>query len=287
MNNTLDRKGGNTMSASRLTTYNQCPKKYWFTYFSPVERVPPNIHLLFGTHIHKALEYNDQAFIRNGKFEHNATIENVFIDNFTKEASKTPGILKEDIDKYLGIGEGLIKEYIDTMPKDFFPISTEHEFRFNLSTVPVELYGFVDCVSCDREKGEEESAMIIERKTSGRSYNENTILEKRNQLLAYVIWYRNTYKKKEKCVMVEVLVKTKTPKVQRFRINFEDHEIAEFLHNMFIAQKNIKEGVFTPTYQNCSWCDFRGHCRQIIPSNDLSFMQKECLKNHWKFSKST
>lgn len=268
MNKGLDRDGTNRISASKLGTYMQCPKKYWFTYFSSVERVPPNINLLFGSEIHKVFEENDKNFIEHQEWGDTRELQKMFVDSFDKKARQSPCITTDDIDKHKVIGMNLIREYMNTIPPEYCPIQTEQKFEIDLSSVPVLLNGFVDVIS-----SEEGGDVIIDRKTSRCKYSEGKILEVRQQLLVYVVWYRKKFQKQEKGVGLDVLIKTKIPQVQRLRFQFEDHEIGELVQAMDYAQQNIRDQKFPPTYQNCSWCDFRGMCRKIIPCKPLDSFQ--------------
>jgi CRISPR/Cas system-associated exonuclease Cas4 (RecB family) len=257
MQKTLDSKGGNLMSASRLATYMQCPKKYWFQYFSGIPRRAANMNLLFGSQMHKILEENDNHFIANKKYLDIETLQAKFLKEFPEVARKTSNITKKDIDKYTSLGVDMLRVYMEEIPKNEKPIMTEYEFKLQLTTSPTSIYGFIDRIL--------EGGWIIDRKTSRCMYNEGKILEKRAQLLLYVIWYRKTYKKREAGVGLDILIKTKVPKIQRERFQVSDEEVNELAHALNVIQGNIKEGIFYPSYQNCSWCDFRDHCRKTVP----------------------
>lgn len=248
---TLDKEGKKTLSYSRMITYLDCPKKYEYTYFSDIPRPLPTFPLFFGTAIHKAIEDDDIAYINTGKRLHLNAVYKIFWETLQKDIKEQNAVME---DGALRLGKIMLKEYrrcLTVEDPQFTPEFLEKEFSVTLSTVPVTIHGFIDCLTKD--------GWIIDRKTSKSEFK--VTMEKKMQLLMYAIWYRKTYKKKEKGLRFDVLRKTITPKAQIIPITYTEKEIQDTVQLLGWVYNQITQRNFpsNPSYK-CGWCPYKTIC---------------------------
>lgn len=254
-------------SYSRLTTYLDCPLKYYYKYHTDVIALPATLPLFFGTSIHAALEQNDIYRKDKGIDRERTELKHIFRTKFLEELKKNPAEVKrlnefakkEEITLFqetVDMGEKMIDAYLDhafIKSDKFVPEHMEKEFDLELSSAPVRIYGFVDIVTKD--------GIIIDRKTSKNKYPEETAFEKKIQLVMYTIWYRKTHNKKEKRTEYHVLVKNKKPYLQIVPVDVSEYEIQKTIELIKETQNNILAKKFPPKPGwMCNYCDFKSVC---------------------------
>lgn len=76
------------ISATQISHFLDCPLKYKIIYSGEVQRLPPNLYILYGSAIHHALEINyKQKVTSRVDLPLNVAIE-LFVNFFADEAQK-------------------------------------------------------------------------------------------------------------------------------------------------------------------------------------------------------
>jgi CRISPR/Cas system-associated exonuclease Cas4 (RecB family) len=81
-------------------------------------------------------------------------------------------------------------------------------------------------------------------------------------------------------VEFEVLVKTKTPKLQRIKTARTEEDIGRLGDLVENVERAVNAGIFYPveTPMNCSTCSFREQCREWKPERKVRKTESETVK---------
>jgi len=104
--------------------------------------------------------------------------------------------------------------------------------------------------------------IIIDRKTTKRSMPEDNVATDL-QLTCYSLAYRHALGLKEKALRFDVMVRTKTPKVQQLTTQRTQADLGRFLKILAIVFKAIKTGIFYPNENYfCGICGYKELCKR-------------------------
>ncbi len=259
-----------TTSASKLTAYLQCPRKYRFRYVLrlPVDSRPGG--LAFGSSVHAGL----QVFHEARKDGREADVEAVlrrFRADFYAELSGNirfkEGETKEGL---LSLGEALIRQYVETFP-DVPVTAVEEPFQVPLAdpatgeVLGPDLKGILDLVVSDDT--------VVEIKTAARAYDEAT-LARHVQLSAYAYAFRVRHGREPKLIVV-ALLKQKRPRIERMSASRTADDGSWFVTLAAEVVRGIEAGIFPPNPGwQCSDCEYLDPCRGTRASSDLVTLRR-------------
>lgn len=278
------------LSYTKLSTYLGCGLQYKYKYIEKTKQ-KENFNFILGDAVHKALEYNDNSIIKNKKSLPLSKVIKFFekvmvrsLKEFTKKEGYVP---KKEYEENVSLGKRMVEEYMRNLPnkKNYKPLVMEQEFEIKLPDSDVHFRGFIDQIT--------EDDIIVDRKTSQGNYpvikdaygqpminpeTGNEIFDggkvKKLQLMMYALWFRHTFKRKEKGLQYDVITKHKVPRIQVLDIIVSDEDIQDAIKTMEEVTKQIRDGYFPPRIsQACSWCDFKDKCTA----------QKDALENPFTF----
>lgn len=244
------------LSASRLTTYLGCPRKYGFRY---VEHVPPEFlagALAFGRAVHSALEwFHGEKII--GKLPEPRSVMNIFRADFDGELER-PVRWKESDEPgdLFDRGAELVRQYVERfghldvqaaeMP--FHVPLVDHETGEEL---PWQLRGYFDLIL----PGDQ----LVEMKTAARRLTPENLL-RRLQLSAYAYAYRERFGR-DPVLLVTTLLKTKRPALEVVTTNRTFRDDAFFVHLADQVARGITAEAFPPNPGwMCGDCEYQDHC---------------------------
>jgi putative RecB family exonuclease len=114
------------------------------------------------------------------------------------------------------------------------------------------LKGYIDLVDA--------KDVIIDHKTTKRSMSQEDVGSDL-QLSCYALAYRSLLGGHEKELRFDILVRTKTPKIQQIVTTRTQDDIDRFLKMVAYVSKAIKSGIFYPNKNfMCSVCGYSGLC---------------------------
>jgi ATP-dependent helicase/DNAse subunit B len=236
-----------TLSASRVNTYQQCPRKYYYSY---VEKLPGKewAHFDLGTLAHGVLEYFHETFKKDGDSTGLKTLMKSAFQKQRKEMEKEKELLPE----ILLEARNLLQEYLDNIEVQGIGseiISLEEKFNIPLNDKYC-VRGVVDRI----DKDPDGIYHIKDYKT-----NKNKKYMKPFQLQTYGIHLLDKF-----------------PEVTRFRgsyvmlrfggmlvpYDFNEEDVIKVKKNLIeFADKIIEEERWiTKPSRLCDWCDFKGPC---------------------------
>ena len=239
------------LSVSQMKTYLICPLKYFYRY---VQRLPApkSPELSLGIAVHSALEVNFTQKIQSREDLPLATVTDAFSDAWKAELPETafdegekPGQIQDE-------GVRIVGHYHATVSPAIQPKRVEERFELAFENVPYTFVGRVDLV----DSGD----FIVDHKTTKRAPTPEQVRQD-FQLTAYSLAHRLTQGRPEAGLRLDVMVRTKAPKVLHLPATRTPTDHARFLKLLGYVAKGIQSALFYPNPNfTCPSCPFRKQC---------------------------
>ena len=260
-------------SYSSINQYLRCPLQYFFQRVLGIPSRSISSGLVLGSAVHAGLaEYHRQ--LKDQETIHHDGILNTFRECWSGKEAKETVVYKDGDNREDGIEQGvhLLELYLQQTPPEGI-VAIEERILVPLYNshgeyLETPLVAIADLISSD-----EESLTVKEFKTSGRAYSSSDV-ESSLQPTCYVHAVRQTFGK-DANVEYTVLVKTKTPKVQRILTSRYPEDCGRLGDLVETIQRAVDFNVFYPVENamNCSTCSYRQPCREwgqgSKPESDL------------------
>ncbi len=260
-------------SYSAISQYLCCPLRFYFQRVIGLPQQSVSGSLVLGSAVHAALaEYHRS--VQQDTPTDTAKLQRVFTDAWNKRESDARVSYRsvENRADLMAQGISLIEVYLREPPpqkivgveKTF--IAPLHNSRGEYLETP--LIAVADLITEDNEEW-----TIREFKTSGRAYSEMEA-ETSLQPTCYVNAVQEAFGQTA-VVEYTVLVKTKTPKVQRFRTVRNDEDLGRLGDIVEAIERAVQAGIFYPVESplHCSSCPYRQPCREWKPSPNTELLQ--------------
>ena len=241
------------LSVTQLKMYLRCPLQYFFRYVCGL-KVPPTGDLTLGKTVHQSLDDNYRQKIKSHTDLPISDVTGLFSEHWDREAQTTefqkdekPGNIKDE-------GVSILNTYFKYVAPTVQPVDVEREFLIDTPTTTVPIKGYIDLV--------DDQGWIIDHKTTKRSYPDNSIA-KDIQLTAYAMAYRALQGRNENGVRLDVMVRSKQPRMQQLYGKRTEADIGRFLRLAEQVERGIKSGVFYPADNyTCGICGYQGMCEK-------------------------
>lgn len=249
-------------SYSSISQYLRCPLQYFFQRVLGLPAHTVSSNLVLGGAVHAALAEYHRRLQRNETVVTSA-IADVFHSSW-KEREEIEEIVYRDGDRRadcLAQGIHLLDIYF-AEPSPERIIAVEQEIMaplFNSQGEYLEnpLLAVTDLITAD-----EEHLKVTEFKTSGRAYSESEA-ETSLQPTCYAHAVHEAFGQ-QAVIEYAVLVKTKTPKVQRLTATRYADDFGRLGDLVQSVERAVQLGIFYPVESpmNCSSCPYRQPCRE-------------------------
>jgi putative RecB family exonuclease len=234
-----------------MKMYLRCPLQYKFRYIDGL-KIPPVSALTLGKSIHSALETNYKQKIGTKTDLSTEQVLDLFSDKWETEVKETvfeegekPGVVKDD-------GIKLVSAYHKQVSPTIEPKLVEKDFELSFENVDYTLKGYIDLIDA--------KDVIIDHKTTKRSMSQEDVGTDL-QLSCYALAYRSVLGGQEKELRFDVMVRTKTPKIQQIVTTRTQEDINRFLKILGHITKAIKSGIYYPNKNYfCSICGYNELC---------------------------
>lgn len=252
-------------SYSAINQYLRCPLQYYFQRILKLPQPTVSSGLVLGSAIHNALAVFHQ-YLMEKKEPVEQQIRQEFFETWVSrtEEQKVEFKANESQNDLIEQGLGLLKLYQEEPPPQNI-VAIEQRFLVPLHNSEGEyletpLIAFTDLIT-----KEEEILKVTEFKTSGRSYGEFEV-ESSLQATCYVNAVIETTGQMP-TVEYAVLVKTKTPKLQRLKTSRTEDDLGRLGDLVENVERAVTNEIFYPieTPLNCSTCSYRLQCREWKP----------------------
>jgi CRISPR/Cas system-associated exonuclease Cas4 (RecB family) len=241
------------LSVTQLRMYLRCPLQYFFRYACGL-KAPPDGGLVLGRAVHSALRENYRQKMGSREDLPVSDLTDVFSDRWEREIQEAefrpdekPGELKDQ-------GVGLLRLYREKVAPKVQPLEVEERFLIEPDGIRRPITGYIDLI--------DDQGFIIDHKTSKRSYPADSA-EKDLQLTAYAMAYRSVYNQNEKGVRMDVMVRSKKPKIQQLEGTRSQADIDRFLRLAKHVEHSIDAEIYYPNENyTCGICGYADMCKE-------------------------
>lgn len=260
-------------SYSAISQYLSCPLRFYFQRVIGLPQQSVSSSLVLGSAVHAALaEYHRN--VQQDEPTDTAKLHRIITDSWNKRESETRVSYRNGGNQadLLAQAVALIETYLqEPPPQNIIGIEQEiiapiHNSQGEYLETP--LVAVADLITEDNEE-----LTIREYKTSGRTYGEMEA-ETSLQPTCYVNAVQEAFGQPA-AVEYTVLVKTKTPKVQRLRTVRTDEDLGRLGEIVETIERAVEARIFYPVESplNCSSCPYWQPCREWRRSDDPELIQ--------------
>jgi len=256
------------LSASAISDYIDCGLLFKF---GRVDRIPPEFtadNLVYGSVIHKVLEEFHLERMIGNKLSLRDMQEG--FEKRWRDAAEGRDDIRysgdKDFESLLLEGKELLTVYWHKLPGDDFKVlAIEEPFSFNLPGLPVPIIGVMDLI----EEDEAGTVVIVDWKTSSRSYSLDEV-DKNLQLTLYrMAAHANGYHGREILLRFDCLIKTQMKKFEQYYTTRSEVDERRLQKKILAVWEGISSGVYIPNdgHWKCKGCSYQENaCKEWFES---------------------
>lgn len=235
-----------TLRTSFIKMYLRCPAQAMFRYFKGLI-VLPRSYTTFGRCFHKTAEHQNKYKLRKGRDERLSNLQDVFHTEFKILKPKTQWLKKEDPDEIEQEGtKRILPLYYEQLAKKVKPKYVEEPILIDYPEYNLKISGQLDLI--------ETNNLIRDMKTKSRKPNWMDAI-KSTQKVAYSIGFKSRFKKDPLGFLLDYILRTKTPTIERSKIEritkVEEEEFKKMVCNIGLS---VRQGLFYPKRENNYLC---------------------------------
>jgi CRISPR/Cas system-associated exonuclease Cas4 (RecB family) len=249
-------------SYSSISQYLRCPLQFFFQRILGVPSRTVSSSLVLGGAVHEGLAEYHRRLQRNEAVV-TAEIIEVFHSSWKKRETSGEIVYRDGDSRDDSIAQGvhLLNVYMAEPPPERI-VAVEQEFVAPLLNSQGEyletpLLAFTDLITA-----QDDYLKVTEFKTSGRAYSESEAATSlQPTCYSHAV---NMVLGKQAIIEYTVLIKTKTPKVQRLATTRYPDDFGRLGDLVQSVERGVQLGIFYPieSPMNCSGCAHRQHCRE-------------------------
>lgn len=252
------------LSASSINDYLSCGLMFKLSRIDHVKPMFTPAELEFGSAIHNAFE-KFYKFKRDGKRLFKTELLLEFELHWTERVKDNIYIKFRDgktFESMLEEAKALLTLHQDmNPPNDLEVLMVEEAFAFKLEGVDVPIIGVFDLV----EKDPSNTILVTDWKTSSKAYS-STDIDENMQMLLYQMALRTMgYENHEILLKLDVLIKTKTPKVDAYFTTRSEKDENRLAKKIQAVWQGIQNEIFIPSDGNwkCTNCPYKDNfCKE-------------------------
>ena len=249
-------------SYSSLNQYLRCPLQFYFQRILKLPQDSTSSSLLLGASVHAALATFHQSKSEEIAVRKKET-EEAFAESWVSMESRSTVEYKSGEDRKGVIEQGmaLVELYVND-PEPGEPVAIEQAMLIPLRTSDGTILETPLLAYADLIVAEGDSLRVCEFKTSGRAYSENEV-NNSLQATCYANAVLECYGTLAS-IHYTVLVKTKTPKLQRLATARCETDFTRLGDLAWAIETAVQQNVFYPNESplNCSTCPYHKPCSQ-------------------------
>lgn len=249
------------ISFSAISTYQQCPLKYYFKYVAGLEERFTSASLVLGGAVHAAVEFHFNELMAGS----NPPDQDMLLDAFWSEwnardqAAAIQFGKSEDLDSIARTADRVIAAFrgSDFARPQGRILGVEEELRKQLVPGLPEILGRIDLIVESRE-----ALTIIDLKTSRSRWTADQAERSGEQLLLYAALAEDLGRGKPITLKFAVVTKSAEPTIECFTVPLSQARIERTKRVMERVWSAIRSGHFfpAPSPLACSGCSFRKGC---------------------------
>ncbi|MCH8520020.1 MAG: ATP-dependent helicase [Nanoarchaeota archaeon] len=244
-------------SVSQIKTYQQCPKKYYYSYICRIPSEPKHF-FSFGTSVHQVFELLMPMFDKElPKEEIMLYALHLLSMHWRSLGYESVNQEKEYFKKGLQAVEDFVEKELERRKNlGILHQGLEEEFRIKLGSEEFEMLGYIDRVDKDKNG----NIHIIDYKTS-KSMAYNSQLQEDLQLYTYALAYKQLKGEYPKTMALWYVIHNRIAQVE-----FKEDVVHKVQQKLIEGIQAINSNNFeaSPSYFNCTYCDFKDICKDSL-----------------------
>jgi len=241
------------ISHNQVRLYNECPRKYYFSYVEETA-VPISDKILLGIVFHATIENYFTRRIQLQSVGDADTLE-FFHTSFEQTQGEKEIRWRDSVAKTRERGAAFVRFFLREIAPALRPLMVEKELEVEIPEFDVRLKGIIDLI--------EEDFSITDFKTTTSKWSESSsppIL----QMLIYKYLFERTFEARNPALRFEVIYAKSPAAIRRqtLRVEAGPSQIEDMLSVLGHVVANIRQGIFARNENHrCTFCDFREPCR--------------------------
>lgn len=251
------------ISYSAISTYQQCPLKFYFKYVADLPEESVSSSLVLGGAIHSAAEHLYNELMAGNPAPDHDTLLAVFWDEWRDRGEEAEIRLgkKEDINSVGKMADRILTAFAesDIAKPEGHILGVEEQLRGELIPGLPDLLARIDLIV-----ETDDTLTVTDLKTSRSRWSAHQAEDSGEQLLLYSELARHLAPDKTLRLEFAVITKTASPSVERWPINHDANRIVRTKQIISRVWKSIESGNFYPAPSpiGCGSCPFRAPCRK-------------------------
>ncbi len=253
----------NYISYSAISTYLNCPLRYYFRYVQGISEDTVSSSLVFGGAIHAAIELHFTTLSAQESRPDLDTLLDAFWASWNERAggSEIRFGKGEDLNSVAAVAERVLRAFqasTATEPNGCI-VGIEEELRGQVTDDTPELLARIDLLTECRDE-----VLITDFKTSRSRWSDGQAQNSADQLLLYSELVSQVLPDKPIGLRFVVLTKTKSPEIQCFEVQRDRQRVERIKRLLSVVWRQIRSRQFypSPSPTQCPSCPFREQCRQ-------------------------
>lgn len=249
------------VSFSAISTYQQCPLRYYFRYIEGLDEPFVSASLALGGAVHSSAEYHfNELMCGNSPPDHD-TLLDVFWNGW-KSRAETAEIQfgkKDDLATIAKTADRIIAAFreSDIATPTGNIIGVEEELRGQLITEMPDILGRIDLIT-----ESDEALTITDLKTARTRWSAEQAERSGEQLMLYAALAKDLVPGKPIRLEFAVVTKAIKPSVDTLSVTANQQRVDRTKAVMRRVWRSIEDGHFfpSPSPMSCPGCPFRGPC---------------------------
>jgi len=253
------------ISYSAISTYRQCPLRYYFRYLEQLPEETVSASLILGGAIHSAAEHHFNELMIGSPAPDHDTLLLVFWDAWRDRGEEVEIRFgkNEDVNSIAKMADRVLSEFrqSDLANPHGQILGIEEQLRGELVPGVPDLLARIDLIV-----ESEEAVTITDLKTSRSRWTANQAEDAGEQLLLYSELVRHLVPGKEMRLEFAVITKTAKPVAERLSVTLDSQRIARTKQVVERVWNSIQAEHFYPAPSPiaCGGCPFRDPCRKWV-----------------------
>jgi putative RecB family exonuclease len=250
------------ISFSSISTYMNCPLKYFFRYIAGLPEETIASSLLFGTSAHAAFQFHFEQLLATGKAPPLDVLLEVFWDAWHEHDHQEILFGKGENESTIGsLADRVLRAFQRSAiaePRGKI-IAVEEELRGMLMPGLPELHARLDLVV-----EHDEAVEITDLKTTRAAWNDDQVMRSGDQLLLYAELAKHLTGGKPLRLSFAVLTKTKVPDVLIHPVTHDPQQVERTKRVVEKVWRAIEGGHFypAPSAMICATCPYKKPCQR-------------------------
>lgn len=250
------------LSYSAVTTYQNCPLRYYFRYIAGLPERTVSSSLVFGSAVHQAAEHHFNELMAGNDAPSAEALLGEYDAAWNEYDPATVRYGKEEgRDDLLPLAQRVLAAFQTSAlakPEGMI-LGVEEELRSSIIPGVPDLLGRIDLLVETKDE-----LSVTDLKTSRSRWSQEQVEESAGQLLLYHELAKSFAPRKRLRLQFAVISKTKIPAVDLHEVPTDVKQIDRTKRIVERVWKAIDAQVFYParSTMNCTGCSFREPCRR-------------------------